>query len=126
PISLRQSSKSPTQSLKVPIFATFPGMSKPLEPPRTQSNTKDFPVRTSCYLVSLVVYVDIPLLCLKYRWPLLHVSSQPFLSVLALEEQLLILALHRQCRLHRNLPTCLHRTFDASHSLRGFVRRTEL
>ena len=63
---------------------------------------------------------------LNIRRTLLHVRSQAFLRVFALEEQLLVLAFDRQRRLHRNLPAGLHGALDAPHGLRGLVGRAEL
>src|SRR5580658_519910 len=62
----------------------------------------------------------------KHSWTLLNVRGQAFFSVVALEQYLLILAFDGQSRLHRNLPSRLHRPLDASHGLRRFVRRREL
>src|SRR5260370_31857476 len=60
------------------------------------------------------------------RGPFFHVGGQTFLAVIALEQDLLILALDGQSRFHWDFPSCLHGPFDASHSLRGFVRRCDL
>src|SRR2546429_4478458 len=62
----------------------------------------------------------------KYRRTLLHIGGKTFFRVVALEQYLLVLSLDGQRRLHGNLPSRLHRTFDASHSLCGLVRRREL
>src|SRR6476660_9315137 len=104
PISLRQSSKSPTQSLKVPIFATLPGIT-PLHLWRRFGSAGVPPARLRAKARSRK-----SLLRLEHRRPLLHVSRQSFFGVLALEKQLLILAFHRQRRFHRNFPPSLHRT----------------
>src|SRR6202044_3494215 len=103
PISLRQSLNMPIQSLNVPIFATFPG------------------ITPSKFYDSLL-----PSLRFENRRPLLHIRSQAFLRIFTLEKNLLILALHCKSRLHRNLPSSLHRTLDPPHSLRGLIRRAEL
>ena len=66
------------------------------------------------------------LLRLKHRRPLLHVRRQAFLRIFALKQQLLVLALDGQRRLHRNFPSRLHRALDASHGLRRLVGRAEL
>src|SRR5207249_1047395 len=58
--------------------------------------------------------------------PLLDVGGEPFLRVLALEQELLQLALHGQRRLERDLRAALHRALDAAHGLRRLVRRAEL
>src|SRR3979411_1250976 len=66
------------------------------------------------------------LLRLYHCGPLLDVRGQSFFRILTLEEQLLVLALDRQRRLHRDLPSRLDRALDPSNRLGGFVRRTEL
>src|SRR5690242_12483856 len=63
---------------------------------------------------------------LEVRWALLYVRGQAFLGVFALEEQLLVLALDRQSRFHRDLPASLHRALDAAHGFRSLVGRAEL
>src|SRR5271169_3053995 len=59
-------------------------------------------------------------------WALLHIRRQAFLRILALEQQLLVLTLYGQRRLHRNLPARLHRSLDASYSLRRLIGWAEL
>src|SRR5271165_1324854 len=66
------------------------------------------------------------LLRLEGCWPLLHVRRQAFLRVLALEQQLLVLAFDGQGRLHRNLPARLHGALDSSDGFRRLVGRAEL
>ena len=57
------------------------------------------------------------LLPLELRHALLLVRGDAFLGVLALEEQLLQLALDRQRRLERQVPARLHRALDAADGL---------
>src|SRR6266700_2541447 len=120
PISLRQSSKRPTQSLKVPIFATLPGINSQI------CGATGVPARPVIARARTPVPPRSRLLCLKFRRPFLHVRRQTFFGIFALEEQLLVFAFYGQRGLHWNLPASLHRTFDAPHSFRGFVGRTEL
>src|SRR6266851_8780411 len=126
PISLRQSSKSPTQSLKVPIFATLPGIvSKPL----TTKGTKDhegIPWWAVLCSTSCPWWFALSLFRLEYGRPFLHVRSQAFSGVFALEQELLILALHRQGGLHRNLPPRLHCALDPPHRFCCLVGGAEL
>src|SRR5580704_9176574 len=117
PISLRQSLNMPSQSLKVPIFATFPGIMPLLG--HFQPNC--FSTRTGVAPVPLE-----PLFGLEYRRSLFHISRQAFLGVFALEEQLLVFALDRESRLHGNLPSGLHCALDPSYGLCGLVWRAEL
>src|SRR5579862_9131258 len=60
------------------------------------------------------------------RRPLLDICGQSLFRVIALEQDLLILALNGECGFHWNLPACLHGALDAAHSLSGFVGRAEL
>src|SRR5687767_4556821 len=55
------------------------------------------------------------LLSLELRDPLLLVRGDPFLRILALEEELLELPLHGEGRLHREVPARLHGPLDAAH-----------
>src|SRR5215472_17029200 len=57
---------------------------------------------------------------------LADVGVEPFLRVLALEEQLLQLALDGERLRERHLRTGLHRAFDVPDRLGGLVRRREL
>src|SRR5580698_6534704 len=95
----------PTHSLKLPIFATLPGI-------RPQVfNT----VNTLCFLLRR-----------KHCWTLLNVRGQTFFGVITLEQDLLVLALNRQRGFHWNLPSRLHGTLNASYGLRSFVWWREL
>src|SRR5467141_2651361 len=66
------------------------------------------------------------LLAAEVRLALLDVSRQPFLRIVALEQLLLQLALHRQRALERDLDAGLDRSLDAADGLGGLVRRAEL
>src|SRR5437899_1715656 len=81
PISLRQSSKRPIQSLNVPIFATFPGISQNLFHHRGHRGKLIQPL---CPSVSSVVYVFSfrPKLCRT----LFHICGQAFFRVFTLEK----------------------------------------
>src|SRR6185369_4785406 len=94
PISLRQSSKSPTQSLKVPIFATLPGI--------TPLHLAPASCRLSGGHLALRRDAADTLFRLENCRPLLHVRRQTFFGVLTQEKQLLILAFHRQRGFHGN------------------------
>src|SRR5204863_8308659 len=67
-----------------------------------------------------------PLPALEFRDPLLLVRRDSFFRVVALKEELLQLALDRERRLEREVPTRLHRSFDPADRLRRLVRRDEL
>src|SRR4051812_22998139 len=58
--------------------------------------------------------------------PLVHVGRDAFLRIVALEEDLLVLAFEGQRGFHRNLPTALHGALDAAYRFCRLVRRTEL
>src|SRR5208337_4368422 len=124
PISLRQSLNRPIQSLKVPIFATFPGIKS------TSNSSKHFVVPSIRPSFARLDGQECPspheLFCFEHRRPLFHVCGQAFLCVFTLEEQLLILAFDGEGGFHRNLPAGLHRTLDAAHGLGSLVRRAKL
>src|SRR4051812_41647722 len=121
PISLRHSSKSPTQSENVPIFATFPG----INPLKHCGETASRPVQSGVARARTPALHHL-LFCFELCWPLLHVRGQTFFCVFALEQQLLIFTFHRERRLHRNLPSGLHRALDSSHRFGGLIWRAEL
>src|SRR5450432_3206279 len=121
PISLRQSSKRPIQSLKVPIFATLPGIKALSIQHSAFSQFRFLAAQTASHGLSADC-----LLRFKLRGPFLYIRGQALFCVFALEEDLLIFALDGQCRLHGNLPAGLDCAFDASDGLCGFVGRAEL
>src|SRR5258708_429820 len=57
---------------------------------------------------------------------LLDIGRETFLRVLALEQQLLQLALDRERGLERDLGARLYRALDPAHGARRLVRRAEL
>src|SRR5215469_5158704 len=120
PISFLHSSNRPTQSLKVPIFATLPGISESLSRGGPRRTYGPRPHRIEAPRAQRSLFG------LEFCRPLLDVSLQTFLGVFTLKQQLLILAFQGQGRLKRNLPTRLYGTFDASHGSSRFVRRTKL
>src|SRR6266568_179596 len=124
PISLRQSSNRPTQSLKVPIFATLPGISQNLFTTEGTEEHRGKLIQPLCSSVPSVV--DAFSFRLELRRTLLHVCRQAFFCILALEKQLLVFPLDSKRRLHRDLPAGLHCALDPSHGFRGFVGRAEL
>src|ERR1700730_16845285 len=136
PISLRQSSNRPTQSLNVPIFATLPGIRPQPFPcsaglmapgiPSTALRASLPAVLRSCRLNGDRGDASAALLCLERCRTLLHVRRQTFLGVFALEQQLLIFALQGQRGFHRNFPSRLHRALDASNGFRCLIGRAEL
>src|SRR5581483_3249953 len=115
PMSLRQSSKSPTQSLKVPIFATFPGINEILQSVMASASfrRRGRPRHT-------------PLFCCEVCRPLFYVCSQTFFRVVALEQYLLVLAFNCQRRLHWNFPSGLHGSLYSSHCFCGLIWGAEL
>src|SRR5262245_56643098 len=58
--------------------------------------------------------------------PLLLVGRDPFLRVLALEEELLEFPIHRERRLEGQVPAALHRALDPPDGLGRLVRWDEL
>src|SRR5205814_4455961 len=93
PISLRHSSKSPTQSENVPIFATLPGIVKSQHSEFSHLHlVRTGSPKAECQMVT----AKCTLSSLKLRWTLLHVRGQTFFCVFALEQKLLIFALNGQ------------------------------
>src|SRR4051794_9687919 len=102
----RHSSNRPTQSLNVPIFAIFPGMNYP-----------EYQVQSSkCEVIFFALgtlHFEL-LFCCERGGPLLDVSVQAFLRVLAVEKDGLQFAFNCERRLHRQFPAGLDGALDMS------------
>src|SRR5690348_11880501 len=85
----------------------------------------DDPSETNASIASAIV-TSFDLFGSKLRHLLVDVGVEPFLRVLALEEQLLQLALDRERFGERHFRSRLHGALDVADGLRRLVRRREL